>query len=400
MALCDVDSNFAAKTFARYPKASNYRDYREMLDKEKGIDAVIIATPDHSHASVAMAAIHMGKHVYCAKPMTRTIFEARAVTKAARDAKVATQMSVQSCASEDACTLAEIIQSGAIGPVRDVHVWTDRPLWPQGVGRPSGRPAVPPGLDWDLWLGPAARRPYNPAYHPFDWRGWYDFGTGALGDMALHTFHAVFRALNLTSPTSVSCSTTALIESAPEGQRDPVWSRSRKVTTPETFPMSSLVTWNFAARAGMPPVRLHWYDGGLRPPTPTDLDPAQTLATQGTYFSGEKGTLLIGRIMNEDNATGMEKGLLPAAKFKDYQLPPKTLERTNGHYKEWIAAAKDGPPASCTFEFARLLAETALLGVISQRTAKSLVWDAENMRTNDAEANQYLKPLYRAGWSL
>jgi hypothetical protein len=212
VALCDLDSDKAAKTFNRYPAAKTYIDFREMLEKEKGIDAVVIGTPDHTHAAVAMAALQLRKHVYCAKPMTRTIHEARAVVKAAREAKVATQMSVQSCASEEACATAEWVRAGAVGEVREVHVWTDRPVWPQGLTRSDDAPPVPPTFAWDLWLGPAPARPYHPVYHPFRWRGWYDFGTGALGDMGCHTFHVIFQALRLEHPTRVqACSNFTML---------------------------------------------------------------------------------------------------------------------------------------------------------------------------------------------
>jgi len=401
VALCDVDHDFAANTLDRYPNAKRYRDFRVMLEKEKEIDAVIIGTPDHTHAVIAMAAIQLGKHVYCAKPMTRTIYEARRVTKAAREAGVATQMSVQSCASEDACALAELLQSGAIGAVREAHVWTDRPVWPQGLLRPKETPTQPSSIDWDLWIGPAPMRPYHPLYHPFDWRGWYDFGTGALGDMALHTFHAIFTALNLTHPTSVSCSTTVIRVPAPIGQRDPAFSRSRPFDAPESLVCSAMLTWDFPARGDQPPVRLHWYDGGLKPQRPFDLDPAQPLTKEGSYFVGDRGSLLMDRISTDPKGTNVAKGLLPAAKFQGFTPPPKKIKRTIGHYEEWIAAAKGGPPANCNFEFASRLAETALLGVISTRTGKPLVWDAPNMRiTNDADANLYINPPYRSGWSL
>ncbi len=215
------------------------------------------------------------------------------VTKAAREAKVATQMSTQSIASETACAAEELIQSGAIGRVREVHVWSDRPVWPQGMRRPPETPPVPSNIEWDLWIGPAATRPYHEIYHPFNWRGWYDFGTGALGDMALHTFHMVFRALRLTHPTGVSSTTTFVFEPAPAGQRDPDWSRGRRVTFPETFPDSQLITWDFPARGKLPAVRLHWYDGGLKPPRPADLEPGKSLQPEGSYFVGDKGALLI-----------------------------------------------------------------------------------------------------------
>ncbi|MCC6860053.1 MAG: Gfo/Idh/MocA family oxidoreductase [Bryobacterales bacterium] len=401
VALADVDFEFAAKTFARYPNARTYRDFRVMLEKEKGIDAVVIGTPDHTHAVVASAAFQLRKHVYCAKPMTRTVHESRFLAKAAREAKVATQMSTQSCASESACAVEELIQSGAIGAVREVHVWTDRPVWPQGLRRPAETAAAPSHLDWDLWLGPAPARNYHEIYHPFNWRGWYDFGTGALGDMALHTFHVVFRALKLTYPAAVSSTATFVFEPAPVGERNPEWSRGRRVVFPETFPHSQTVTWDFPARGELPPVRLHWYDGGLKPPRPADLEPGVSLRPEGSYYVGDKGALLVQGSGGGGRASGPASGLLPASRFRDFTPPPKTIPRTIGHYEEWIAAAKGGPAANCHFDFASLINETALLGVISARTGKHLLWDAQNMRfTNDEEANQYLNPPYRAGWSL
>ena len=396
VALADVDFDFAAKTFARYPNAKTYRDFRVMLEKEKGIDAVIIGTPDHTHAVVAMATIQLGKHLYCAKPMTRTVYECHQVARAARQAKIATQMSTQSSASEIACSTEELLKSGAIGPVREVYYWTDRPVWPQGLLRPLETPPLPSNLEWDLWLGPAPSRPYHPVYHPFTWRGWYDFGTGALGDMALHKFHVVFRALKLTYPTSVNSTSIIVRELAPPGQANPLWTFSRTLKFPESFPGAEIVTWDFPARGDLPPVRLHWFDGGLKPPRPADLEAGQSLPPEGVYYVGDKGVLLVG-----GGAAGKANVLLPAAKFKDFTAPPKTIPRTIGHYKEWILAAKGGPPANANFDFSRLTAETALLGVISARTGKHLFWDPQNMRfTNDDDANQYINPPYRSGWSL
>lgn len=396
VALADVDFDFAAKTFERYPKAKTYTDFRVMLEREKGIDAVIVGTPDHTHAVVAMAAIKLGKHVYCAKPMTRTIQEARTVAKAARDQKVATQMSTQSIASEAACAVEEIIRSGAIGPVRRVHVWTDRPVWPQGMRRPTDTPKPPSKLEWDLWTGPARARPFHPVYHPFNWRGWYDFGSGALGDMALHTFHVVFRALKLSHPTAVSSTTTFVFEPAPEGQRDPQWSRGRRVRFAETFPHSEMITWDFSARRDLPPIQLHWYDGGLKPPRPADLPIGQSLSAEGSYYVGDNGILLV-----FGTGGGGSRVLLPRDRFKDFTPPPKIVPRTIGHYEEWIAAAKGGPPANCNFDFASLITETALLGVISARTGKDLIWDAATgLFTNEREANQHVSPPSRSGWSV
>jgi predicted dehydrogenase len=394
VAIADVDDTLAAPVFKLYPGAKPYRDYRVMLEKEKGIDAVIIGTPDHSHAIVAMAAIGLKKAVYVAKPMTRTIYEARAITRAAREAKVATQMSVQSCSSDESVTTEEWIKSGVIGRVREVHVWTDRPVWPQCLARPSERAAVPSGLDWDIWLGPAAERPFHPVYHPFNFRGWYDFGTGGLGDMACHAFHVVVKALDLRAPTSVSACTTVVREMLKGDEKgDPDWTRSRRGNYPETFPHSSVITWNFPARNGQPPVRMHWYEGGMRPPRPVEMAPDRDLGVDGLMFDGEKGTLLNG-------FTGGVK-FLSAEQQRALTPPAKTLPRSTGHYMEWVDAAKGGKPANCNFDFAGPVTEIALLGVIAQRTGKYLEWDAANMRiANNPAANQFINPPYRAGWSL
>jgi predicted dehydrogenase len=392
-ALVDVDDRLGAPVFEKYPKAARYRDYRVMLEKEKGIDAVIIGTPDHTHAVAALAAIQHGKHVYVAKPMTRTIHECRALTRAAREAKVATQMSVQSCASDESCKTAEWLEAGAVGAVREVHVWSDRPVWPQGTQRPEEQPAVPDSLDWDLWLGPAPKRPYHPAYHPFNFRGWYDFGTGALGDMACHSLHAFFKVLRLERPARVSASiTNSRIWAAP-GTADPEWTRSIVAAHPETFPISSIVTWDYTARAGLPPLRMHWYDGGLRPPVPAGIELRAAGREDGVLFVGDKGALL----------TGFVGGpmVLSEERKASFTEPPATLPRSIGHYREWIDACKGGRPANCNFEFAGAVTETALLGVIAQRTGKILECDADAMRfTNDEPANLLLNPPYREGWSL
>ena len=392
-ALCDVDHTLAAKTFDRYPNAVRYKDFRQMLEKEKGIDAVVIGTPDHTHAAIAMAAMSLGKHVYCAKPITRTLYEARLLAKTAREKKVATQMSVQSCASEAACSTAEWVLSGAIGKVREVHVWSDRPVWPQGLPRPSGNPPVPENIDWDLWLGPAPERPYHPAYHPFVWRGWYDFGTGAVGDMGCHTLHIIVRALRLGQPLGVQATTTCMIQSSLEEVDGEMRLRPKKVNCPETFPHSAIITWDFPARGALPPVRLTWYEGGLKPPRPVELPQDQQLKAAGILFIGDKGTVL------SDFSGGAT--LLPAGKFKDTNPPPKKLPRTAGHYQEFIDACKGGKPANCNFEFGGLLAEITLLGTVAMRSGKYLAWDAAGLQfTNDAEANQFINPPRRSGWSL
>jgi predicted dehydrogenase len=281
VALCDVDEKNAAGTFRRYPNAKRYRDFRRMLEKEKDIDAVIVSTPDHTHAVATVMAIKMGKHVYCEKPLTRTVYEARAVAEAARKAKVATQMGNQGMAFEGNRLIKEWLWDGAIGPVREVHVWSDRPThsgkkplwWAQGINRPTDTPPVPETLDWDLWLGPAPDRPYHPAYVPFKWRGWWDFGSGGLGDMGIHNIAPVFTALKLGAPTSVHASSTAVYE--------------------ETLPLASTVHYEFAARGDMPAVTLHWYDGGIIAARPKELEDDREMPREdGLIFVGDKGRCL------------------------------------------------------------------------------------------------------------
>jgi len=394
IALCDVDHGFAAKVFQRYPKATVYSDFRKMLDKEKGIEAVIIATPDHSHAVVLMAALRLRKHVYCAKPLTHTLFENRAVANAAREAGVATQMSVQSMASDAAQGTAELLLSNAIGPVHEVHVWCDHPLYPAGAQRPQETPPVPDGLDWDLWIGPAPYRPYHPAYHPWTWRSWWDFGTGTVGDMACHALHVFFEALQLGAPISVHGSRAKMhggfFRMSPEGREylPPL------IQTPETESYATMVTWDFPARGPHPPLRVHWYDGGLRPPRPVELDPRRPLPASGLLFIGAKGKMLTA-------FSGGKEILLPEKHFKDFDRPPSTLPRSIGHYREWLEAAKGGKPAACNFEVGSRLTEIALLGTLAARTARYLEWDANKLTiANDAEANRLVNPPYRAGWSL
>ncbi|MCW5980831.1 MAG: Gfo/Idh/MocA family oxidoreductase [Bryobacteraceae bacterium] len=389
VALCDVDSEYAARTYSLYPNAKTYRDYRKMLDQRKDIDAVIIGTPDHSHAVIALAAMKMGKHVYCAKPLTRTIEEARTLARVAREEDLATQMSVQSSMSDKACSTVEWIQAGAVGPVREVHVWSDRPIWPQGAPRPKDTPAAPKSLDWNLWLGPAPERPYHPAYHPFSWRGWWDFGTGAMGDMGCHTLHVIVRALNLEHPVSVSATSAAVVR----GLYAPTKGlRPKPASLPETAPHSAIITWNFPARGDAPPVRVTWYDGGLKPPRPLELEPERELDGDGILFVGDKGVLLSG-------FTG-GPALLPESRNKEYQPPEPSLPRTIGHYQEWIEACKGGKPASCEFGFGGMLTEIGLLGNLAVRAGKLLTWDPVSRKTNDADANRYISEPARPGWEL
>lgn len=395
VALCDVDHSFAAPVFRRYPKARVYRDFRQMFDREeKNIDAVIVATPDHSHALITMRVLGMRKHVYCAKPLTHTISEAGRVADAARAAKVATQMSVQSCASEGACGTAEILLSGAIGPVREVHVWTDHPVYPAARVRPKDEPAVPYGFDWDMWIGPAPYRPYHPAYHPWIWRSWWDFGSGTIGDMACHAMHVYYNALQLGAPTSVhACRSTmhgGYFVMEPDGKEH----HPPRIETPETESHASMITWDFPARGTLPPLRMHWYDGGMQPHRPVELNSRSPMPKSGILFVGDQGKLLTAY-------SGGKELLLPEKRFHDFKAPPKTLARTAGHYREWIDACKTGKSTSCNFEFGSRMVKVAQLGAMAARAARLLEWDAEAMRvTNDAEANSWVNPPYRQGWSL
>lgn len=385
VALCDVDSDYAAKTFSKYPQAKRFKDYRDMLDREKSIDAVMVATPDHNHAMVSMAAIKHGKHVYCEKPLTRTVYEARAVAKAAREAKVATQMGNQGMAFDGNRLINEWLWDGAIGPVREVHVWSDRPThrgkmplwWAQGIERPKDTPPVPTTLDWDLWLGPAPSRPYHPAYAPFRWRGWWDFGSGGIGDMGIHNVAPVFSALKLGAPTSIQGTSTPLF--------------------PETVPLACIVRYEFPARGDMPQVKLYWYDGGLLPEPPAELEENRELDPEdGVIFVGDKGKMLV------TGWGGEHPRLLPESRNRDYRRPAPTLPRSVGHHKEWVMACKGGPATRSNFDFAGPLTEAVLLGSVCIRNGGSkLLWDSENLKfTNDPDANKLLHYEYRKGWTL
>jgi predicted dehydrogenase len=361
----------------RYRGCSAYNDFRELLEKEKDLDAVIVGTADHWHAPVSVAAMRKGKHVYCQKPMTRSIFEARRMGEVARETKVATQVAVGNQASEETRLLCEWIWAGAIGPVREVHNWSSRPFWPQGIERPKDEEPVPDGLDWDLWLGPAPARPYNHVYLPFVWRGWFDFGTGAIGDMGCYSFDTIFRVLKLGPPGSVEASSTRIF--------------------PETFPQASLIHFSFPARGDMPAVQVHWYDGGLTPPRPEGLEEGRGLAgeeNEGLLFIGDQGTIMCG-------FSGENPRLLPDSKMKTFQPPPKTLPRSIGHDREWIEACKGGKAAGANFEFEAAITETILLGNVALRAGKKLYWDAGNMKvTNVPTAQPYVSPEYRPGWTL
>ncbi len=386
VALCDVDENHAAHTFNKYPDAKRYKDFREMLDKEKSIDAVVVGTPDHAHAIVSTTAMKMGKHVYCEKPLTRTVYEARTVARVARAAKVATQMGNQGMAFEGNRLINEWLADGAIGPVREVHVWSDRPThrgkmplwWPQGIERPQDTPAVPSTLDWDLWLGPAPWRPYHPVYVPFRWRGWWDFGSGGLGDMGIHNLAPVFSALKLGAPESVHASSTPVFK--------------------ETIPLAAIVHYQFPARGALPPVKVHWYDGGLLPARPEELeeDERNLDPEDGVIFVGDDGKMLV------TGWGGREPRLIPESRNQEYKRPAPTLPRSVGHHKEWIEACKGGPAPRSNFDFAGPLTEAVLLGALCIRNGgEKLLWDSANLKiTNASEANKLLHYEYRKDWKL
>jgi len=385
VALCDVDWHHCAATFDRFPSARRYKDFRLMLDKEHGnIDAVLVATPDHTHAVAAMAAMRHGKHVYCEKPLTHTIFEARQLNLAAWEYKLATQMGNQGMAFEGNRLIKEWLADGAIGEVNEVHVWSDRPThlgrrdlwWPQAIERPADQPPVPETLDWDLWLGPAPYRPYHPAYVPFLWRGWWDFGEGGLGDMGIHNLAPVFSALKLGAPASVHASSTPVFE--------------------ESLPNAAIVHYEFP-RENQPSLQIHWYDGGLLPQRPPELEDLRDLPREdGILFIGTKGTMLV------DGWGGHSPRLIPETKMQAYTLPPKTLPRSAGHHREWIDACKNGTPTESNFSFAGPLTEAVLLGTIAMRfSGKKLYWDSAKMEiTNLPEANQFIHYACRPGWTL
>jgi hypothetical protein len=432
VALCDVDDDRAARMYKLYDKVPKYKDFRRMLDEQaNNIDAVIVTVPDFMHATAAMWCMERGKHVYVQKPLTRTIWEARQLQEAANKYKVATQMGNQGYSNEGTRQAAEMIWAGEIGQVTEVHAWTDRPIWPQGLTQIPPPEPVPETLDWDLWLGIAEKRPYTSGgpdyksplqghfYQPGNWRGFFDFGCGALGDMACHILGAPNLALQLGSPTSVECVSM-------EGPSDFM------------FPKKSVIRYDFPARGSMPPVKVFWHDGmedtpkipgvpegellGDLPEKPRrwnrregpppftgfigDVfdyykfeaeknDPDLEKPTpDGSLFIGDKGMITTGTY-------GEDTRLIPVEKMKGYQFPQPLLTRSPGHYRDWIRACKGGDPACSNFNVAVPFVEWMLLGVIALRVQGKLEWDAEKMRiTNNPDADKYLKPTFRKGWSF
>jgi predicted dehydrogenase len=359
-----------------------------MFDAEKGIDAVLVATPDHNHAIVSIAAMQLGKHVYCEKPLARSIYEARRMAEVAAKTGLATQMGTQGHAFEGSRRAVEVIRSGAIGEVRELHVWTDRPAgwWPQGVGRPTETPEVPATLDWEVWLGPAPHRPYNPAYVPFTWRGFWDFGTGAIGDMGIHNLDTAYWALELTAPTSVEVK-----------DRSPKFDDA---STKETAPLWSIMELNFPARGDKPPVKMMWYDGGKLPPR--ELFQGEKLITKdgGSLVIGSKGTLFTRTWHGGENEKDMFV-ILPRKQFEGYQPPAQTIPRVQSHHHEWVDACRGKGKTLSNFGYASVLTESLLLGNVALRTGKKIEWDAANMRaTNCPEADAFIKPQFRKGWEV
>jgi predicted dehydrogenase len=443
VALCDVDQTSAARTYDTYPNVPKFKDYRVMLDKQgNAIDAVIVTIPDHMHAIAAIHAMSLGKHVYVQKPLAHTVWECRELLRAAEQYKVATQMGNQGYSNEGTRQCAEMVWSGVIGDVTEVHAWTNRPVWPQGaLSAPTPMP-VPATVDWDLWLGVAQERPYSDAYLPFTWRGFYDFGSGSLGDMACHILGAPNLALRLTAPTSVECVSL-------DGKSDTF------------FPAKSVIRFDFPARGPMPPVKVFWYDAKredqpdlpnapkgeilgdlpenrvgsaeskVKPPehqiigevftdefftpkpprpkrerhpqkeamTPHERELAKWMSLIG---KGTNGSLLVGdKGMITTGTYGENTRLLPVEKMRDYEFPPEFLPRSPGHYRDWIRSCKGGVPACSNFSVSAPFTEWIALGAIAVKLNCKLEWDAENMRiTNNEQASELLKPNPRKGWDI
>lgn len=364
----------------RYNGCAAFTDFRDLLEKQHDLDAVVVCTTDHLHAAVSAAAMRRRKHVFCQKPLTHTIYEARQIAAIARETGVATQIAVANQASEDTRLLCEWIWSGAIGPVREVINWSSRPFWAQGVERPKEAQPVPEGLNWDLWLGPAPERPYNKAYLPFVWRGWTDFGCGALGDMGCYSYDTIFRVMKLEAPSSIEASSTDRYE--------------------ETYPMASIIHYDFPARGDMPPAKFTWYDGGLKPPRPEELEPdrpfrGDTDEDEGLLFIGDRGKILCG-------FNGKNPRLIPQSRMDAFQQPAKTLPRSPGNEREWLDACKGSKTKpGGNFEFEGLVTETLLLGNIAALTGQKLTWDQPNMKVNNSDlAQKYIHPERRKGWEL
>jgi predicted dehydrogenase len=377
VAVCEVDSVRGREKLDQLPRAVKFTDWRKLLDRfHKQLDAVVISTPDHHHAPIAMAAMELGKHVYCEKPLTRTVGEARRIARAAAKYRVVTQVGNGGNASSGARRSVELIRAGVINPVREIHAWTDRPswIWKQGIDRPVDTPPVPATLDWNSWLGGAPKRPYSPVYIPGKWRGWYDFGTGAIGDMGAHICNVAFWGLEL---------------------RDPKWIEAQTSERHlDTFPAWNRIAWQFPARLDRPAIGMHWYDGGRRPAS--DLLDGRDVPGNGLLLIGDKGKLFM------PDPDGKNATLLPEDRFAGLKRPPKTLPDSPGHHEEWIAACKEGNPHTeymSHFGRGAIMAECFALGNIAVRVGQRIEWDAANARIkNIPQANEFVDPPYRTSW--
>jgi len=394
VALCDVDDRKMQETLKRtaeseneksqelskrLEKAPKYKDFRVMLEKEKNIDAVTVSTPDHTHAVAAMAALKLGKHVFVQKPLTHTVKEARVLRKAAKEAGVITQMGNQGHAGEGIRLIEEWLADDAIGSVREVACWTNRPVWETGMDRPKEIPSVPSEVDWNLWLGPAPFRPYHPAYMPWSWRAWCDFGTGALGDMGAHIFDVPYANLKLEYPTTIEATSTKF--------------------NGDSWPVAEVLHYEFPARGNLPPVKLSWYDGGIMPKRPEELEPGRRMGNSdgGVLYIGDKGKIMCG-------CYGDNPRIIPEKKMKEYTQPANSIPRSPGIHEEWVESIKKNVQATSNFEYASKLVETMMLGNIAIRMAPKnakLEWNGKKGEfTNVPEANEYLIREYKKGWSL
>jgi len=381
VAICDVDTERCAEALETNPDATFYRDYRKMFAEiADEFEAVTVSTPDHMHFPIAMMALEHGKHLFVEKPLTHTVWEARQLRMKAAEMGVATQMGNQGHANEGTRLVREWVQAGVLGPVREVHHWTNRPIWPQNQERPDHSkmiPVVPDTLEWDLWLGVAPERPYDPAYLPFDWRGWWDFGTGALGDMGCHIMDSAYWALDLDAPEWVEAVSTSFNEESP--------------------PNGSIVTYQYGARGSMPPVKVVWHDGDLKQTLPPSLPADFRLPKSGTFLIGDDDILM-------SDTYSRSVRLVPEERMKAFSpnRPPETIPRIDGsHFEEWVRACKGGAPAGSNFEYSTRLTEAVLLGDVAIRSRHRIEWDAANLRiTNDEAANQWIRRDYRSGWGV
>jgi len=387
VAICEVDEERLDVIAAQFPQARKHVDYRKLLQEEKGLDGIVISTPDHSHAPAALMAMNLGLNVYCEKPLTHSVGEARRLAETAARTKVITQMGTNSQSARAYLATVELVEAGAIGDVREVHVWSNRPAWPQGQDRPHGQDPVPSSLKWDLWLGPAPVRPYKEeyedgpfigkaVYHPFVWRGWWDFGCGALGDMAPHLMNVAFRALRLGAPSSVEAESSGM--------------------KPEAYPSWSIIRFEFPAVGKRPAVKVIWYDGDKKPPA--ELFDGEAIGGNCSLFVGTKGKIYSG----EERTLDAEPLLLPAKTFAGYQKPAPTPPRYGEVHEDWIRAIKEGTTqTACPFSYGGPMTEAYLLGNIALKVGKKIEWDPVAFKvTNCPEANQYLHPEYRAGWKV